>query len=605
MLKNYYLDDSKGEYSQEYSQTDTSSGFHPIDSIKPAYALKEVFTEGYNLSKLQVDILAGLVVGIVALPLSMALAIATGVPPQYGIYTAIISGGLIALLGGSRTQVSGPTAAFIVILTPIAIKYGLGGLVLASLMAGIILVIFSLAKIGKFIEYIPSTVTTGFTAGIAVVIAVLQLKDFLGLSVKQLPEHFLDRVVVLFQALPTTHWQDLSIGILTLAILIFWPKLTNKIPAPLIALSFAAIAVLIISKYSPGFSVVTIASKFSYTVNGTTYAGIPRTPPLPLLPWSLPGSDGQPIGLSFQLIRELLPSAFAISILGAIESLLSAVIADGMTDTKHNPDSELFAQGIGNIIGPFFGGFAATGAIARTATNIRSGAYSPIASITHAIFLLLAILLFAPLVSYLPMASLAALLLLVAWNMSETKHFIHILKVAPRNDIVVLVMCFLLTVFFDMVIGVTVGLLLSSMLFMHSMAVTSKVKLIKQKNLLLSDPLPSDTILYEISGPLFFGAAQKAMSALSSIGKSAKTVILSIDSVQIIDATGIISLESTLAFLRKHNVHVILTGVRRQPWFALKKAGLISQKNLTVSVNFKSAVQLARELSNKRASAKN
>ncbi|KAF0232458.1 MAG: putative SulP family transporter, partial [bacterium] len=577
MLKNYYLDDSKSEYSKEYSQTEIKEVQKPLDNLKPAYAIKEAFAEGYTLSKLRVDILAGLVVGIVALPLAMALAIASGVPPQYGIYTGIVSGAVTALLGGSRTQVSGPTAAFVV----------------------------SLAKIGKFIEYIPSTVTTGFTAGIGIVIAVLQLKDFLGLSVKQMPEHFLDRVVVLLAALPSIHWQDLSVGIFTLTILIIWPKVTSKIPSPLIALSIAAIAVFFISKYYPEFSVVTIGSRFSYTINGLQYAGIPKTPPLPLLPWTLPGPDGQAIGLSFQLIRELLPSAFAIAILGAIESLLSAVVADGMSETKHNPDSELFAQGIGNIIGPFFGGFAATGAIARTATNIRSGARSPIASLTHAIFLLLAVLLLASLVSYLPMASLAALLLLVAWNMCEAKHFLHILKVAPRSDILVLVICFLLTVFFDMVIGVTVGLVLSSMLFMHSMAITSNVKIIKQKNLLLSEPLPTDTILYEISGPLFFGAAQKAMSTLNSIGKSAKTVILFIGSVQMIDATGIISLESTLAFLKKHNVHVILTGVGRQPWFVIKKAGLANQKNLTICKSLKHALEYARQLSAKKTTSDN
>jgi SulP family sulfate permease len=297
------------------------------------------------------------------------------------------------------------------------------------------------------------------------------------------------------------------------------------------------------------------------------------------LPWSLPGNNGQPIGLSLDLIRTLLPSAFAIAVLGAIESLLSAVVADGMAKTKHNPDSELIAQGIGNIIGPFFGGFAATGAIARTATNIRSGGRSPIASFTHSIFVLSAILLLAPLVAYLPMASLAGLLLLVAWNMSEAKHFVHIVKIAPRSDVLVLLVCFSLTVVFDMVIGVSVGLVLSSLLFMHWMAITSKVNIFAEKHSQLKQPLPPNTMLYEISGPLFFGAAQKAMSIFNIIDHNTRVIILHLSGVQLIDATGLISLESVLDLLKKKGIFIIISGITKQPATVLVKAGIHNEEN--------------------------
>jgi len=571
--------EDKTEISNSFSKSLEAKNEEENNKLKPAYALQEALKEGYTVKELKTDILAGIVVGIVALPLAMALAIACGVPPQYGIYTAVISGAVISLLGGSRTQVSGPTAAFVVILAPITIKYGLGGLVLASLLAGIILVCFSLARLGKFIEYIPTTVTTGFTAGIGIVIAVLQLKDFLGLTVENMPEHFPERVLALITALPTIRLTDFAIGVLTLSILLLWPKINKTIPSPLVAMAFAAIIALILKKTFPSFDVATIGTRFSYTIAGVEYEGIPRALPLPLLPWHLPGADGQAIGISLSLIRELLPAAFAIAVLGAIESLLSAVVSDGMTNKKHNSDSELLAQGIGNIVGPFFGGFAATGAIARTATNIRSGGRSPIAAFTHSVFVLLAVLLLAPLVAYLPMASLAALLLLVAWNMSEAKHFIHITKIAPRSDIVVLLICFFLTVFFDMVIGVSVGLVLSALVFMHRMAETSKVNIFAEKSSKLKEPLPPNTILYEIMGPLFFGAAQKAMSTINVIGQNTKIIILYIGAVQIIDATGLVSLESVLKLLKEKGVFVIIAGVRKQPAIALANAGIHNQEN--------------------------
>lgn len=594
----YENDDSKIDVSEP--PIDINRSIFSILHLQPAYALREAWHEGFDTRKLWADILAGMIVAVVALPLSMALSIASGVSPQYGIYTAIVAGAIICLLGGSRTQVSGPTAAFVVILAPIASKFGPGGLLIACILAGILLVIGSLLRLGKYIEYIPSPVTTGFTAGIAIVIAVLQLKDLLGLKVEHMPEHFPERVYTIITALPTIQWSDFIIGLLTLTLLIVWPKINRHIPSPLIALAIAAFATFFASKYYPGISIATIGNKFSYVINGVHHAGIPRTPPLPLLPWHLPGADGQPIGISLNLLRELLPSAFAIAVLGAIESLLSAVISDGMVETKHEPNVELFALGIGNIICPFFGGIAATGAIARTATNIRFGGRSPIASLSHAICVLLAVLLFAPLVSYLPMASLAALLMLVAWNMSDAKHFIHMVRIAPRSDVLVLILCCSLTVIFDMVIGVGVGLIMASMLFMHGMAITSKVKVIASHHPSLREPLPPETILYEISGPLFFGAAQRAISTLDSIGQTTRTIILYMNAVQMIDATGLINLESALTTLRKDKVFVILAGVRKQPARALAKAGISSQEgHLAICKNYNHALELAQKLSHK------
>lgn len=531
--------------------------------VRPAVALRTALRRGYSREDLRADLLAGIVVGIVALPLSMALAVASGVAPQYGLYTAIVAGAVIAALGGSNVQVSGPTAAFVVLLAPVSARFGVGGLVLATLMAGLILVTMGALRLGGLIQFVPYPVTTGFTAGIAVVIATLQLKDLLGLSVAAMPEHYLERVAALGRALPTAQWDDLAVGLLTLAILLLWPRLTKAVPAPLVALTLGAVAALLAARLVPGFEVATIQSRFR---------GIPQLPPLPVLPWSLPGPDGQPVGLSFALLRDLLPSALAIAMLGAIESLLSAVVADGMTGGSHDPDAELVAQGLGNIAAPFFGGIAATGALARTATNIRSGARTPFASIVHAAFVLLSVLLLAPVLGYLPMASLAALLLLVAWNMSEAKHFVHALRVAPRSDVAVLLLCFGLTVVFDMVVSVSVGVVLAALIFMRRMADVSRVRLVDQHPLVKG--LPKDVLVYEVAGPLFFGAAQKAMSALQRVPSGVHVVLLDLSSVPDMDATGLVSLEGTVDRLQKMGIYVVLAGVQDQPLRVLARSGI-------------------------------
>lgn len=531
--------------------------------VRPAVALRTTLRRGYGREDLRADLLAGIVVGIVALPLSMALAVASGVAPQHGLYTAIVAGAVIAALGGSNVQVSGPTAAFVVLLAPISARFGLGGLVLATLMAGIILMLMGTLRLGGLIQFVPYPVTTGFTAGIAVVIATLQLKDFLGLTVPVMPEHYLERVAALARALPTVQWDDLAVGAFTLSVLLLWPKVTKKVPAPLVALGIAGGAAFLAASLVPGFEVATIRSRFG---------GIPQVPPLPVLPWNLPGPDGQLLGLSFELLRDLLPSAFAIAMLGAIESLLSAVVADGMTGGSHDPDAELLAQGTGNILAPFFGGIAATGALARTATNVRSGARTPFAGIFHSAFVLLAVLLLAPALGHLPMASLAALLLLVAWNMSEVKHFAHALRVAPKSDVAVLLLCFGLTVIFDMVVSVTVGVLLAALLFMRRMAEVSNVRLVDQHPLVKG--LPKDVLVYEVAGPLFFGAAQKAMSALQRVPTGISAVLLDLSAVPVMDATGLVSLEGAVERLQKMGIYVILAGVQTQPLQVLARSGI-------------------------------
>lgn len=538
----------------------------------PAAALRAVLREGYASADFKADVLAGIVVGVVALPLAMALAVGVGVGPQYGLYTSIVGGFVVAALGGSRTQVTGPTAAFIVILAPIYSQFGMAGLLISGLMGGVILIVMGVVRLGRFIQFIPHPVTTGFTAGIATVIATLELEDLFGLTLARNPEHFVDRVVLMFEARGTGSPWELAIGLMTLALLVFFPRITRRVPAPLIALPFATVVAVVLGHFVEGFEVATIGSRFETTVGGQVVAGIPQLPPLPMLPWLAGGPDGLPFQVDFTNFRELMSGALAIAMLGAIESLLSAVVADGMARTKHDPDAELISLGVGNLLVPFFGGIAATGAIARTATNIKAGARSPIAAMVHALTVLAAVLVLAPLLGYLPMTSLAALLLLVAWNMSEAKHFIHTLRVAPKSDVAVLLTCFGLTVAFDMVMGVSVGMVLAAFLFMNRMAAVTEGHQAERSHPDISRPIPSGVIVYEITGPLFFGAAQKAMAALEIVAGETKAVILLMDEVHVMDATGLVALESALETLRTHNCLAILTHVRPQPTTLLKKA---------------------------------
>jgi SulP family sulfate permease len=564
---------------------------------RPAAALRGVLARGYGLSDLRADLLAGTVVGIVALPLSMALAIAAGVPPQHGLYTAIVAGASIALLGGSRFQISGPTAAFVVVLAPISAQFGVGGLLLATLMAGLMLLAMGAVRLGGLIQFVPHPVTTGFTAGIAVVIATLQVKDLAGLTVPEMPAHYLERLAALARALPSAQPAEMGIGAATLAVLILWPRITKSVPAPLVALTVGALLALALEQLVPGFRADTIQSRFSFQQGGATLPGIPQLPPLFSLPWSAPDASGRPLQLSWSLLQQLAPAAFTIAMLGAIESLLSAVVADGMTGTQHDPDVELMAQGVGNVLCPFFGGIAATGAIARTATSIRYGARSPLASVFHAGFVLVAVLVCAPLLGHLPMASLAALLLLVAWNMSDAEHALHSLRVAPRSDSLVLLTCFTLTVVFDMVVAVSAGIVLASLLFMRRMAELSSVTLVGKGRDALSPPLPHGVRVYDVAGPLFFGAAQKAMSALATVEPGVRTVLLDLRDVPAMDATGLVNLESALRRLHHAGVLVILGGIQAQPARVLARAGVVSvDGRLVLCASFDDAVALARLL---------
>ena len=533
--------------------------------LRPAYALRRTLAAGYHGRDLARDALAGLVVAVVALPLSMALAIASGVPPQHGLDTAIVAGAVVALLGGSMTQVSGPTAAFVVLLAPLSARLGLGGLLLASLLAGLILLGMGLFRMGRLIEFIPHPVTTGFTAGIAVVIATLQLKDFLGLRVAG-SDHFVARVEALVRALTTLRPVELGVGMATLLLLVAWPRLTSgRIPAALIALGLVTTVTTVLTRTVPGFQVETIAGRFGE---------IPAHFPSFDWPWNATGPDGAPIHLGFGTLRELLPSAFAIALLGAIESLLCAVVSDGMTGTRHDPDAELLALGAGNLLAPFFGGFAATGAIARTTVNIRSGGRSPFASAFHAVFLLLAMLLAAPVLGKLPLAGMAALLLTVAWRMAEGKHFLHILRVAPRSDVAVLLACFSLTVLFDMVVGVTVGVVLAALLLMRRMSEVFRTRALVSGDEGAHPALPRGAVVYEIAGPLFFGAAQKAIQALQYVGDHSRVVILDMHHVPVLDVTGLVALESAIARLHKRKALVILAGVQQQPSRVLARSAL-------------------------------
>jgi SulP family sulfate permease len=568
----------------------------------PAAALRAVLAAGYSRADLRADVLAGIVVGMVALPLAMALAIAVGVAPQHGLYTTIVAGGLVALLGGSRMQVTGPTAAFIVILAPIYGRFGLAGLLMSGLLGGILLIGMGLGRLGQFIEYIPHPVTTGFTAGIATVIATLQLKDFFGLHLAKMPDAYAEKVAALWHARGTFSVADLGIGCLTLAMLLGLPRLTRRVPAALVALPVAAAVAVAVEHLLPGIAISTLARRFHTTIGGRVFDGVPPLPPLPGLPWRAPGPDGHAFVLSLGTLRDLIPGAFAVAMLGGIESLLSAVVADGLTGTRHDPDAELLAQGIGNIVAPFFGGIPATGAIARTATNIRSGARSPIAATVHALVVLAAVAALAPLIGLLPMAAMAALLLLVAWNMSEVKHFGHVLRVAPRSDVLVLLTCFGLTVAFDMVIAVAVGVVLAALLFMRRMAELTRVSLAgggqgDSPPEIGLPPLPKGVAIYEIAGPMFFGAAQRATSRLSATSELARVLIIRLDKVPAMDATGLVAFESALGQLRRAGCQAILCGLQSQPAALLARAKIAGGPGLLAAyADLPAAVEAARQI---------
>ena len=536
-----------------------------------AYGLRDRLREGYSAKDFRADLLAALVVGVVALPLSMALAIACEVPPQHGLYTAIIAGFVCALLGGTRFQVTGPTAAFVVILVPIVHRFGVGGLMVAGGMAGLILIAMGLARLGKLMQFVPHPVTAGFTMGIAIVIGLLQLKDVFGVSLPRTEGTF-EYLGALWGARARINPFDLGIAVATIGLLLGLPRVLKRVPAPLVALVIVSLLVVLCQHVWPGFHASTIGNleKFSFKIGNEVRHGIPPLPPLPILPWHL-----SEMTLDYHTIRELLPSAFAIAMLGAIESLMAAVVADGMAGTRHDPNAELIALGVGNVLCPFFGGIAATGALARTATNIRAGARSPFAAAMHAIFILACTIVLAPLVAYLPMAGLAGLLIIVARNMSEARHFARLLRIAPRSDVLVMITCFTLTVVFDMVVAVTVGVVLAALLFMRRMAISTTVMLESPRDLGLAIELPPGIRLYEVAGPMFFGAAKSAMEVIATVGSgNDHTFVLNMQDVPTIDATGLVALESALDRLYRSRIKVIFAGLTPDVAELLERAGI-------------------------------
>ena len=542
-----------------------------LQGVKLAIALRQsCIDEPYSVARFGRDLIAGITVGIIAIPLAMALAIASGVPPQHGLYTAIIAGIVIAVTGGSRFSISGPTAAFVVILYPVAQQFGVGGLLMATLISGFFLVAMGMARLGRLIEYIPPSVTLGFTGGIAIVIATLQIKDFFGLHVPEMPETYVGKVQALAHALPSLQWGDTLVGVATLAVLLLWPRLRLPVPGHLPAVLVGV--GLGVGLHALGVDVATIGSKFSYTLaDGTQGMGIPPIAPTLVMPWALPGPDGAPVEWNLAAIERLLPAAFSMAMLGAIESLLCAVVLDGMTGRKHSSNGELVGQGLGNILAPFFGGITATAAIARSAANVRAGATSPISGIVHALVVLAAILVLAPWLSWLPLSAMAALLLLVAWNMSEAHKVVDLVRRAPRSDVLVLLVCLSLTVIFDMVIAITFGVILASLLFMREIAKMTRLHNLAEHGRYASE-VPAQTLLYKINGPLFFAAAERVFEELLAQVGEHKALILQMEAVSILDAGGLSAFQQFARRMAKSGVQLKVAELQFQPLKTLARA---------------------------------
>lgn len=542
-------------------------------SFPIASAVKETLKQGYSFQDLRADLLAGITLGIIAVPLAMALAIASGVPPQYGLYTAIVAGAVIALTGGSRFSVSGPTAAFVVILLPVTSQYGLGGLLLATLMAGAIQLSMGALRLGRLIQFIPAPVTLGFTAGIALVIASLQLKDFFGLSSMDNTAHFFVKLTDFFSLLGQISWGDFLVGAVTLAILIIWPRLKSPVPGHLPALLLGTTLALLGGYWFTNFNVVLLGDQFSWSLGEESGRGIPPVAPSFLLPWLMPNAEGEAIGFSWELFSALLPAAFTIAMLGAIESLLCAVVGDSLTGTKHDPNAELVGQGLGNLVAPFFGGITATGALARTAANIRAGGRSPFATLFHALMVLASVLIFSDWLAYLPMAALAGLLLIVAWNMSEAHHVLRMIKTAPSSDLLVLATCFSLTVMFDMVLAVSVGIVLASLLFMGRMAQATQTYTLSEREH-QDMQLPEGVAYIRIAGPLFFGATEKALGRLSQVATGIDAVFIDMQQVPSLDITAIDSLNNAIDQLILTGKNIIFIGLNPRLILKLRRAGI-------------------------------
>lgn len=529
-----------------------------MEKLKPKlFSVMKTYTKAQFLK----DVVAGIIVAIIALPLSIALAIASGVGPEAGIYTAIIAGFFVSFLGGSRVQIAGPTAAFATIVAGIVAKDGTDGLMVATILAGVLLILMGFLRFGNLLKYIPYTITTGFTAGIAVTLLIGQIKDFAGITYEhgEAPIETTEKLQALWANVSTVNVQALLIGALSLAILIIWPKFFKRVPGSLVAVIVSAALVEIFA-----LDVNTIGKSYTNIASG------------------LPSLTVSPSAFSLPNIRNQLSNAVTIALLAGIESLLSAVVADSMIASKHRPNMELIAQGVANIGSACFGGIPATGAIARTAANIKNGGRTPIAGIVHSITLLLVVVFLMPLAKLIPMPCIAAILFQVAYNMSGWRNFIKLCKISPKSDILVLLTTFLLTVIFDLVVAIEVGIVLAAVLFMKRMSEETQVSSWKYIEDAEDDPdsielrsVPEHTLVYEISGPMFFAAAEKILDI--SWKEDTTVLIIRMRSVNAIDATAVHNLETLLSKCEKRKIHVILSHVNEQPMHVLEKAGFVER----------------------------
>lgn len=538
--------------------------------------------EGYSRQQFTSDLLAGVIVGIVALPLAIAFAIASGVKPEQGIYTAVVAGFLISAFSGSKVQIGGPTGAFIVIVFDIVQRYGYDGLVIATLLAGALLVVMGLARLGSMIKFIPYPVTVGFTSGIALIIFTGQLRDLLGLQLAKIPSGFLEKLAAYGEHLGSISPASAGIGLLTIAVVLFWPRVTHRIPGSLVAI---LLSTLLVSLFD--LPVATIGSRFG---------SVPSSLPMPHLP-ALP---------DWAHLRQLFSPALTIALLAGIESLLSAVVADGMIEGRHRSNMELVGQGIANLVCPLFGGIPATGAIARTATNVKNGGRSPVAGMVHAATLLLILLFFGKWAALIPMPTLAGILVVVAWNMSEAHLFARLLR-APRGDVLVLLSTFGLTVLVDLTVAIQVGMVLAAFLFMQRMASATQVGFITRElneEEDAEDPLslrhrqvPAGVEVFEINGPFFFGAADKFKNALDTVSDPPRVLILRMRHALTLDSTALKALESVFIKSQRRGTRLLLSGVHAQPLVAMERAGFLAQLGEeNVFANIDAALDRAREL---------
>lgn len=512
--------------------------------------------KGYSKASLLKDIISGIIVAIIALPLSIALAIASGVGPEQGLYTAIIAGFFISFFGGSRVQIGGPTAAFVVIIYGIVAEHGTDGLIVATILAGIILVIMGICKFGSLIKYIPYTITTGFTCGIAVTLFAGQLKDFLGLDIKEVPSEFLNKIIAYAKNIGSIDVTATVIGICAVIIMIIWPKITDKIPGSLVAIIIT--------------TAIAYFAKLPVNTIGSVYGELNSSFPTPEIPT-----------ISLKLIQQMISPAFTIAVLAAIESLLSAVVADGMIGDTHKSNAELIGQGLGNIFSGLFGGIPATGAIARTAANVRNGGRTPIAGITHCVTLTIILLVLMPLAALIPMTTLAAVLLVVASNMADWGSFFRLCKSAPKSDIIVLVATFFLTVFFDLVVAIEIGVVLAALLFMKRMAETADIKAWKYTDSPDITPgeaqklldIPHSISVFEICGPMFFAAADQILNINSN--HHTRVVVIRMRSVPAIDASAMKSLHELAGRAKKKNITLVFSHVNEQPMHVMEKDGFV------------------------------